>query len=64
MPKKKLQQTPEQQAEQFTNAVRAMVAAGELNPTEADELFERAMGGVVKLRQQWFEGQPDSENPS
>lgn len=41
MPKKKEAETQEAQSERFRDAVRAAIAAGELNPTEADERFER-----------------------
>jgi hypothetical protein len=40
MPKKKAGMTPEEQSEKFREAVRAAIAAGELNPTEADKAFE------------------------
>ena len=63
MPKKKVKETPQQQAERFRKAVRAMVAAGELSPTEADASFERAMAGVVKLREKWFAEEGDLESP-
>lgn len=46
MPKKKKQESAEEQSERFRKAVRDMIDAGELNPTEADEAFERAMNGV------------------
>ena len=41
MPKKKVDLTPEQQSEMFRKVVRELVAAGELNPIEADAAFER-----------------------
>ncbi len=41
MPKKKKPETQEEQSERFRAAVRQMIDAGELNPTEADEAFER-----------------------
>ena len=43
MPKKKPGMTPEEQGEKFREAVREMIAAGELDPTEADEAFDRLM---------------------
>ena len=46
MPKKKQHQTTAEQSKRFRAAVRAMVDAGELNPTEADAEFERMMGKV------------------
>lgn len=41
MPKKKPGMTPEEQSEKFREAVRELIDAGELNPTDADEAFER-----------------------
>jgi polyhydroxyalkanoate synthesis regulator phasin len=41
MPKKKVRESPAEQSERFKKAVADMVAAGELNPTEADKAFER-----------------------
>lgn len=43
MPKKKQTETQEEQSERFKQAVRDLVAVGELNPTEADERFERLL---------------------
>jgi hypothetical protein len=40
MPKKKNGMTPEEQSKRFREAVRAAIAAGELNPTEADEALD------------------------
>jgi polyhydroxyalkanoate synthesis regulator phasin len=40
MPAKKPGMTPEQQSEEFRKVVRELVAAGELNPTDADAAFE------------------------
>lgn len=40
MPKKKKAETQEEQSERFKETVRALVDAGELNPTEADERFD------------------------
>jgi len=64
MPKKKHRETPEEQAARFEAAVREMIAAGELSPTEADASMERAMQGVARLREGWFEGESDPENPT
>ena len=36
MPKKKLKETQEEQSARFRAEVERMIAAGELNPTEAD----------------------------
>lgn len=41
MPAKKDKETPEAQIERFRKAVRDLVDAGELNPTEAESAFER-----------------------
>lgn len=46
MPEKKLIETPAAQSKRFREAVRAMIDAGELNPTEADAAFERMMHKV------------------
>ena len=64
MPRRKSEEKPAQQAERFKRAVQDLIDAGELNPTEADRLFEIGLGGVARLRQQWFDGEEDSENPS
>mgnify|MGYP001432947968 CR=1 FL=1 len=61
MPQKKHKETVEEQAERFRQAVQAMVDAGELSPTEADANFDRAMSGVARLRQAWFDGEAASE---
>lgn len=41
MPKKKNQESQEEQSERFKIAVRDLVDAGELNPTEADNAMDR-----------------------
>lgn len=41
MPKKKNQETQAEQSERFKKAVRDLVDAGELNPTEADEALDK-----------------------
>lgn len=46
MPKKKNQETQADQSERFKQAVRDLVDAGELNPTEADKAFDKLMGQV------------------
>jgi polyhydroxyalkanoate synthesis regulator phasin len=43
MPKKKNQETQEEQSERFRQTVRDLVDAGELNPIEAD----KALDGLV-----------------
>ena len=44
MPKKKNQESQEEQSERFKKTVADLVAAGELNPTEAD----KALNQLVK----------------
>ena len=50
MPKKKATETQEEQSARFRAEVERMIAAGELNPTEADKavdkLVSRAMGSA------------------
>jgi hypothetical protein len=46
MPKKKNPETQEQQSARFKAEVERLIAAGELNPTEADVAFERLMGSL------------------
>ena len=46
MPKKKHQETQQQQSERFNKTVRDLVDAGELNPIDADTAFEKLMGKV------------------
>jgi len=43
-------------------AVQAMVDTGELNPTEADDSFNRAMEGLATLRQAWFQPEEGPES--
>lgn len=64
MPRKKSKLTPTQQTARFEDAVREMFNAGELSPTEAEAALERAMSGVAKLRDRWFEGEQDPESPT
>jgi hypothetical protein len=47
MPKKTNQESQEEQSARFKQTVRDLVDAGELNPTEADEAFNRLMDNVV-----------------
>jgi hypothetical protein len=61
MPKKRKIETSEQQSARFNKAVQDMVDAGELNPIEADAKLDQAMGGVARLRQEWFDGDEDQE---
>jgi hypothetical protein len=41
MPKKKHNETPEEQSARFRAEVEKLVAAGELSPTEADAALDR-----------------------
>ena len=41
MPKKQQKETQKEQSERFKKAVQDMIDAGELNPTEADDAFEK-----------------------
>lgn len=50
MPKKLPGMTPEEQSEKFREAVRERIADGTLNPTEADEAFERALDKAAPKR--------------
>jgi polyhydroxyalkanoate synthesis regulator phasin len=40
MPKKKPGMSPEEQSERFKGEVERLIAAGELNPTEADRVMD------------------------
>lgn len=46
MPAKKGKETPETQIERFRKAVRELVDAGELNPTEADKRMDEVLKPV------------------
>ncbi len=46
MPKKKNQESQEEQSERFKKTVADLVAAGELSPTEADIAFDNLMKKV------------------
>ena len=46
MPKKKNQESQAEQSERFRKTVCDMVAAGELNPTDADDAFQRTLAKV------------------
>jgi hypothetical protein len=47
MPKKKSKETQEEQSARFRAEVERMIAAGELNPTEADEMLDRLIGNAA-----------------
>lgn len=44
MPKKKKSESQEVQSERFRQAVRDLVAAGEINPIEADNALSNLVG--------------------
>ena len=50
MPKKKKQETQEEQSERFRKAVQKLIEDGELNPTEADEAVDVMLNTASKLR--------------
>ena len=43
MPKKAMQESQEEQSKRFERAVADLVAAGELNPTEADKALSELL---------------------
>ena len=47
MPKKAKPESQSEQSARFRAEVQRLVAAGELNPTEAEQAFERLVGQVV-----------------
>jgi guanylate kinase len=60
MPKKKNDEPQEKQSKRFLKAVADLEAAGELNPTEADERFEKAVGKILPPsipKDEWKESQ-------
>ena len=50
MAKKNPGMTPEEQVEKFHEKVRELIDAGDINPTEADEAFERLARSLRKPR--------------
>ena len=48
MPKKKTQETQAEQSARFLAEVERLIAAGELNPTEADERCEALVNHSLK----------------
>jgi hypothetical protein len=48
VPKKKQTGLPDEQSKRFVAEAQRMIDAGELNPTEADEAFERLMNGMLR----------------
>lgn len=58
MPKKKNQETQEEQSERFRQTVRELVAAGELNPIEAENALDNLLSKSAHLPHQQEE--PDA----
>ena len=50
MPKKKNPESPEDQAKRFEAKVRELIAAGELNPTEADAALDKLVRRSAQSR--------------
>ena len=50
MPKAKNRLAPEEQKRRFEEEVARRIAAGELNPTEADAALERLVKDQVQLK--------------
>jgi polyhydroxyalkanoate synthesis regulator phasin len=50
VPKKKHHETQAEQSERFRKTVRDLVAAGELDPTEADKAFEKLSSQSLRNR--------------
>ena len=48
MAKKAAHESQEEQSKRFLKTVQALVAVGELNPTEADEKFERGASLILR----------------
>ena len=46
MPKKKNTESQAKQSERFRAEVARLIEAGELNPTDAEERFERLLGEI------------------
>lgn len=59
MTKQKKKESQKEQSARFEKAVQDMINAGELNPTEADEAFERAMDRIVRVKSE----QDDAKTP-
>ena len=49
MPKKKKEESQRKQSKRFIETVQDMINAGELNPTEAEDEFERVMQKIVPV---------------
>lgn len=62
MPKKKNEEPQEEQSKRFLKAVADLEADGELNRTEADKRFERAMDKIASPANppHRLDGKPDA----
>ena len=58
MPKKKNQESQEEQIKRFDQTVRDLVAAGELNAIEADDAFDRLLTKSAPVKKQAGQGAP------
>jgi polyhydroxyalkanoate synthesis regulator phasin len=52
MPKKKNPESQKEQSERFKKTVADLVAAGELNPIDADKAFDQLMGRLKAVKPQ------------
>lgn len=50
MPKRKKNESPEEQSARFRAEVARMIEAGELSPTEAEEALDRLVGASSARR--------------
>ena len=50
MAKKAKKESQKEQSKRFLKKVQELTDAGELNPTEADEKFERAMDSIARSK--------------
>lgn len=58
MPKKAKQETQEEQSARFRAEVERLISAGELDPAEADEAFERLFDKSVNALRASGQAQP------
>ena len=52
MPKKKTQETQTEQSARFLAEVERLIAAGELNPTEAEEALDKLVRASIRPPQE------------
>ncbi len=50
MPKKKVTESQEEQTARFRAEVERLISAGELSPTEADEVFDQLLTKVSEVK--------------